>query len=142
MRDINFPVFPKCGIFGGYSVDQLLDYARRTAELNPDIKANDKNIQSVIDRINNRENEMSFAFATCERHRALGFLKKLYPSHALEDTFESVKDLLDIIEADEIRVCDPDYHVGSIIQSSNWKDDTASRTKAALEKSGLPFGAT
>ena len=29
---------------------------------------------------------MSFAFATCERHRALEFLKKLYPSSAVEDT--------------------------------------------------------
>lgn len=82
---------------------------------------------------------MSFAFATCERNRALVFLKKLYPSYTVEDTETSVKDLLDIIEADEIRVCDPDYHGGSIIQSTNWKDDTFKRATSALKKSGLPF---
>lgn len=82
---------------------------------------------------------MTFAFATCERRRALEFLQKLYPSTEVSDTDESVKDLLDIIEADEIRVCDPDFHRGQIIQSTNWKDDTAERTKAALEKSGLDF---
>lgn len=82
---------------------------------------------------------MSFAFATCNRITALGFLKKLYPSSVVEDTESSVGDLLDIIQADEIRVCDPDYHQGSIIQSINWKSDTAERAKAALQKSGLKF---
>lgn len=82
---------------------------------------------------------MSFAFATCERKRALEFLKKLYPSSVVDDTDESVKDLLDIIEADEIRVCDPDYHGGQIIQSGNWNDTTHERATAALKKSGLVF---
>lgn len=82
---------------------------------------------------------MRLAFATCERSRALEFLKKLYPSSVVEDTDESVKDLLDIIEADEIRVCDPDYHGGQIIQSKKWKDDTHERATSALKKSGLAF---
>lgn len=82
---------------------------------------------------------MAFAFATCERQRALEFLKKLYPSTELTDTNESVKDLLDIIEADEMRVCDPDFHKGSMIYGKNSKPDTASRTQAALEKAGLLF---
>lgn len=82
---------------------------------------------------------MSFAFATCERKRALEFLKKLYPSSVVDDTDESVKDLLDIIEADEIRVCDPDYHGGQIIQSGNWNDTTHERATAVLRKSGLVF---
>ncbi len=82
---------------------------------------------------------MSFAFATCERLRALEFLKKLYPSDVVEDTDESVKDLLDIIEADEIRVCDSDCHGGQIIQSYNWNDTTHARATAALQKSGLTF---
>jgi starvation-inducible outer membrane lipoprotein len=82
---------------------------------------------------------MSFTFATCERKRALEFLKKLYPSSVVEDTETSVKDLLDIIEADEIRVCDPDFHGGKIIQGKNWKDDTEARAYAALVKSGLLF---
>jgi hypothetical protein len=84
---------------------------------------------------------MSFAFATCERGRALGFLKKLYPSSVVEDSDASVKDLLDIIEADEIRVCDPDYHGGQIIQSTNWNETTHERATAALKKSGLAFSA-
>lgn len=82
---------------------------------------------------------MSFAFATCERKRALEFLKKLYPSSVVEDADDSVKDLLDIIEADEIRVCDPDYHGGQIIQSGNWNDTTHDRATAALKKSGMVF---
>jgi hypothetical protein len=82
---------------------------------------------------------MSFAFATCDRKRALEFLKKLYPSSVVDDVDESVKDLLDIIEADEIRVCDPDYHGGQIIQSRNWNDTTHERATAALKKSGLVY---
>lgn len=82
---------------------------------------------------------MAFAFATCERHRALEFLKKLYPSSVVDDTDESVKDLLDLIEADEIRVCDPDYHGGQIIQGTNWNDATHERATAALKKSGLVY---
>lgn len=81
----------------------------------------------------------SFAFATCERHRALGFLRKLNPSTELHDSPESAGDLLDIIEADELRVCDPDFHGGSIIQGKNWKGDTAERATAALTKAGIPF---
>ena len=82
---------------------------------------------------------MSFAFATCDRNRALEFLKKLYPSSTVEDTESSVKDLLDIIQADELRVCDPDFHGGQIIEGRNYKEDTAQRATAALTKSGLVF---
>ena len=82
---------------------------------------------------------MSFAFATCDRRRALEFLKKLYPSCLVEDSETSVKDLLDIIEADEIRVCDPDFHGGQIIKSTKWNDSTHARAAAALKKSGLVF---
>lgn len=83
---------------------------------------------------------MGFAFATCDRQQALEFIKKLYPSSVVEDIDASVKDLLDIIEADEIRVCDPDYHGGQIIQGTNWNDSTHERATAALKKSGLWFG--
>jgi hypothetical protein len=88
------------------------------------------------------EIKMSFAFATCERSRALGFLQKLYPSSTVSDTVESVKDMLDIIEADEMRVCDPDYHSGQMIYGKNSKPDTASRMELALKKSGLRFEAS
>lgn len=80
---------------------------------------------------------MGFTFATCDRTRALEFLKILYPSSVVLDSSDSVSDLLDIIEADEIRITDPGLHKGQIIQSKNWRSDTAERTQAALIKSGL-----
>ena len=82
---------------------------------------------------------MTFAFATCDRKRALEFLQKLYPSRVVADTEESVKDLLDIIAADEMRVCDPEFHGGQMIYGRNQKTDTAERARAALEKAGLCF---
>ena len=84
---------------------------------------------------------MSFAFATCDRLNALRFLQKLHPSTPLSDTQEGASDLLDIIEADEIRVCDPDCHGGQMIQGKNWKDDTLPRATAALTKAGVVFRA-
>lgn len=85
---------------------------------------------------------MSFAFATCNRQSALGFLKKLYPSSIVEDTPESVKSLLDIIEADELRICDPEFHGGQIIEGKKFRADTAERATAALKSSGLVFART
>lgn len=80
-----------------------------------------------------------FAFATCNRKTALGFLRKLYPNLIIEDTKESVSDLLDLVQADEIRITDPDFHVGQIIQSNNWNEDSYAKTQEALEKAGLVF---
>jgi hypothetical protein len=80
-----------------------------------------------------------FAFATCNRGNALNFLRKLYPSQTLNDTEDSAKPLLDIIEADELRVCDPDFHSGQIIEGKNFRADTADRAMAALETAGLSF---
>jgi len=82
---------------------------------------------------------MSFAFATCDRRTALEHLRKLYPSSLIDDTDKSVKDLLDIVEADEIRICDPAFHGGQIIQGKNWRDDTQARAVAALRKADLWF---
>lgn len=84
---------------------------------------------------------MSFAFATCDRRNALAFLRKMHPSTELHDTEDSAGDLLDIVAADEIRVCDPDFHGGSIIQGKNWRDDTLDRATAALNKAGVVFRA-
>lgn len=82
---------------------------------------------------------MSFAFATCDRRNALSFLKKLYPSTDVQDSDDSCKDLLDIVEADELRICDPDYHGGQIIEGKNFRSDTAVRAHAALLKAKLSF---
>jgi hypothetical protein len=83
-----------------------------------------------------------FAFATCNRENALGFLRKLYPEQTINDTEDSAKSLLDIIEADELRVCDPDFHGGQIIEGRHFREDTAPRAMAALEKAGLYFKRT
>ena len=85
---------------------------------------------------------MSFAFATCERSRALVFLQKLYPSSIVTDTVESVKDILDLVEADEMRICSPDFHGGSMVFGDNKRHDTEERMFAALKKSGLRFNRT
>lgn len=61
---------------------------------------------------------MSFAFATCERGRALGFLKKLYPSVEVKDEGD-VSDVLDFVERDVIRICDPDFHGGTVVPGNN-----------------------
>ena len=90
----------------------------------------------------NEDYNMSIVFATCERKRALGFLQKLYPSSIVTDTDNSVKDILDLVEADEMRICDPDFHGGSILFGNNKKPDTEERMYAALEKSGLWFKRT
>lgn len=52
----------------------------------------------------------NFVFATCERERALGFLKLWYPRGNVMDTKESAKPLLDLVEQDLIRVTDPRCH--------------------------------
>lgn len=80
-----------------------------------------------------------FSFATCDRNNALKFLRKLNPSINLEDSAESAGDLLDIIAADELRVCDPDFHSGEIIEGKNFSAATVDRAMAALEKAGIPF---
>ena len=77
---------------------------------------------------------MSFMFATCERGRALEFLQKLYPSSEITDTEESASDLLDFVEKDIIRITDPSFHTGQIIQSDNWNDSYMSDIEAALKK--------
>jgi hypothetical protein len=61
---------------------------------------------------------MNFQFATCDRQNALGFLRKLFPyrGQSITDT-GTVKDVLDLVEADKIRVLDPEFHLGGITQS-------------------------
>lgn len=61
-----------------------------------------------------------FAFATCERERALTFLQQLYPNGNV--TADSAREMLDLVEADIIRILDPNCHRGGAIQSSKWDD--------------------
>lgn len=64
-------------------------------------------------------------FETCERKRALQFLKKLYPSSVIEDTENSAKAVLDMVEKDHFRIPDPDMHGGrvEIFPSTNFKKE-------------------
>jgi hypothetical protein len=68
---------------------------------------------------------MSITFATCDRHRALGFMKKLYPNCAVEDTKESAGPVLDFVAADIIRIGDPDFHSGAVFPSKGSPDEIA-----------------
>ena len=77
---------------------------------------------------------MKIRFATCERSRALNFLKKLYPSK--EVTEENAKAVLDFVEQDCFRIPDPDMHgsrVG-IYPSKNWDESRRDDYIAALKK--------
>ena len=83
---------------------------------------------------------MQFMFATCERHRALQFLRALHPTVEMHDSPESCKDILDIIEADELRVADPAFHAGQMVAGKNMKPDTIERAMVAMTKAGIVFG--
>ncbi len=51
----------------------------------------------------------TFSFSTCDRRRALGFLKTLYPACVVEDS-GTTKELLDLVEKDILRIDDPMMH--------------------------------
>lgn len=66
---------------------------------------------------------MNLMFATCERKRALEFLKGFYPSYIVEESNELVSQCLDYVEADIIRIPDPAFHPGGQVQpSTNWDE--------------------
>lgn len=66
----------------------------------------------------------SFMFATCDRQRALSFLKQLYPSRVIVDTSESAGPLLDYVEKDIVRIPDPMMHGNrvEVSPSTNWNE--------------------
>lgn len=74
---------------------------------------------------------MTFQFATCERHRALGFLQRVYPSRTISDTPESAGPLLDFVEADIVRIQDPMMHGDrpQIVPGTKWVEDADTRAK-------------
>lgn len=77
---------------------------------------------------------MIVQFATCERWRALQFLKRLYPSVTIEDSEESAKEILDFIESDVVRITDPDMHRGAMVSDKNWDDSLRDKVIAATNK--------
>ena len=81
---------------------------------------------------------MSFIhFATCERKRALDYVRQVLPSKTLEDTTDSISLFLDFVERDIIRVQDPLMYSDqiAIIPSKNWDElhrDPLMKASAAL----------
>ncbi len=71
-------------------------------------------------------------FATCDRYKALQFLKDLYPSCEVNE--DNTKEILDLVEKDILRVCDPKYHRGSIIGATNFKPVMQSDIQEIIER--------
>ena len=72
-----------------------------------------------------------FAFATCEKERALTFLQKLYPN--CNNIPEVAVDLIRLVEADTIRICDPDFHGGQIIAGTHYADADPAHVQAVCK---------
>ncbi|WP_411887395.1 hypothetical protein [Hydrocarboniphaga effusa] len=79
---------------------------------------------------------MSFAFATCDRRRALGFLKTIYPDREVKDTAEDAGPLLDLVEKDIVRISDPAMHGpnAAIIPSTNWNESRRSEVMDVCQR--------
>lgn len=74
-------------------------------------------------------------FETCDRKRALSFLRAFMPSRTIEDTPESAGPLLDFVESDVIRIPDPEFHPnGQVMPSTHWSDDKRDDVIAAFQK--------
>lgn len=69
---------------------------------------------------------MKLHFATCERHRALAFIQRVYPDREITDTDDSAGPLLDLVERDVVRVQDPSMHARNgqiaIIPGHHWDE--------------------
>ena len=73
-------------------------------------------------------------FATCERNRALGFLKQVYPSKEITDTPDCAGPLLDLVERDIVRIQDPMMYGNRIEVSpnaTNWDEKYREEVVAA-----------
>jgi hypothetical protein len=77
---------------------------------------------------------MNIRFETCERRRALEYLQVFYPSRNLKDEGKT-KALLDLVEADIIRIPDPKYHPsGQVYPNKNWDKTKANEYLKILEE--------
>lgn len=73
-------------------------------------------------------------FATCERRRALEFLKKFYPSRVIEDTPESAGPVLDLVEQDLFRIPDPDFHGGTVFPGPKWDESRREECVSVMDR--------
>lgn len=79
---------------------------------------------------------MGFQFASCDRQRVLGFLRKLYPNFPVSDTPDCAGPVLDYVAADVIRILDPDMHgfcTNNVVASANWDHADQSTVIASLK---------
>lgn len=79
---------------------------------------------------------MTIEFATYERRRALEYIQRVYTSKTITDTPNSAGPLLDLVEADIVRIQDPAMHGNQIAVSpnaSNWKEEHRERVIAACK---------
>lgn len=67
---------------------------------------------------------MTIYFATCNRKSALEFIGKIYPNKKICSNEPAVKDFLDAIEKDLIRVQEPSTHCSQIkiLSGSNFME--------------------
>ena len=49
---------------------------------------------------------MNIQFATCNRHSALEYIKRVYPDNVITDTDDCAKPLLDLVQEDYLRIQD------------------------------------
>ena len=81
-------------------------------------------------------NGMNIEFATCERSRALGFIKQVYPSKIITDTPDCAGPLLDLVEKDIVRIQDPFMYGSQIAVSpnaNNWKEEYRDKVISACK---------
>lgn len=76
---------------------------------------------------------MYLKFATCDRDRALGFIKAVYPRKVITDTPDCAGPLLDYVARDVVRIEDPVMHGSRIgvIPATNWSDSELDGVRAA-----------
>ena len=79
---------------------------------------------------------MNIEFATCERGRALEFIKRVYPSKIITDSPDSAGPLLDLVEKDIVRIQDPTMYgnrIGVSPNAKNWDDKYRDEVIAACK---------
>ena len=73
-------------------------------------------------------------FSTCCRRNALEFIRQGYPSRNVQDE-GSVAAMLDLIEADIVRVTDPSMHgTAQIVPGTKWDEEQRESVVAVATK--------
>jgi len=78
---------------------------------------------------------MIIQFATCNRERALQYIKAVYPSREISDTPESVGSLLNLVAKDIVRIQDPKMYgkLIGVVPGNNWDKKYCADVESACE---------